>query len=74
MAQYRYYKNQIRFNVLADEIAPLMSWPTQIVKMSEILAKHNPNFNRKKFEQRAISAWEKEYQENLPEFDDEIPY
>ena len=40
MAQYRYYKNQIRFNVLADEIAPLMSWPTQIVKMSEIIAKH----------------------------------
>lgn len=63
---------QRHFEYLADQVAPLMGWPSQIVTMADRLADTNPRFNKEKFIERAVAAWEKA---NPPqEFDDEIPY
>jgi hypothetical protein len=40
--------------------------------IADDLEAHNPRFNRKRFLDRAIKAWEKNHV--IPEFDDEIPY
>lgn len=63
---------QRHFEYLADEVAPLMGWPTQIVEMAERLEKTNPRFNKDKFLTRAIKAWELAHP--MEEIDDEIPY
>ena len=63
---------QRHFEYLADEVAPLMGWPTQIVEMAERLEKTNPRFNKDKFLTRAIKAWELAHP--VEEIDDEIPY
>ena len=63
---------QRHFEYLADEVAPLMGWPTQIVEMAERLEKTNPRFNKEKFLDRAIKAWEEAHP--VEEIDDEIPY
>ena len=47
---------QRHFEYLADEVAPLMGWPTQIVEMADRLADTNPRFNKEKFLDRAIKA------------------
>ncbi len=49
---------QRHFEYLADEVAPLMGWPSQIVEMADRLAKTNPRFNKEKFLKRAVDAWE----------------
>jgi len=63
---------QRHFIYLADNVAPLMSWPTQIHKMADELAATNPKFNRDKFIQRAVAAWEKANPREP--IDDHIPY
>lgn len=63
---------QRHFEYLADEVAPLMGWPTQIVEMADRLSNTNPKFNREKFLTRAINAWEKA--NPMEDIDDNIPY
>jgi len=62
---------QRHFEYLADKVAPLMGWPTQIVTMADRLAETNPRFDKEKFLDRAIKAWEDAHP---MEIDDEIPY
>ena len=40
---------QRHFIYLADEVAPLLAWPTQITAMAEKLAATNPKFDTEKF-------------------------
>jgi len=63
---------QRHFEYLADEVAPLMGWPSQIVDMANRLAKTNPRFNKEKFLKRAVEAWEKA--NPMEAIDDQIPY
>lgn len=63
---------QRHFEYLADEVAPLMGWPTQIVEMADRLSSTNRKFNREKFLTRAINAWEKA--NPMEDIDDNIPY
>ena len=62
------------FEFIADEIAPMLHWPTNIQELSQKLKRMNPRFDAEKFERRAIAAWEERYQESLEELNDEIPY
>ena len=63
---------QGHYEFLADNVAPLMGWPTQIHQMADKLASTNPKFNRDKFIKRATAAWEKA---NPPQdLNDDIPY
>lgn len=59
------------FEFIADNIAPMLSWPTHIKDMADLLAASNPNFNREKFIARATKCWEDNYLP--PEVDDYIP-
>ena len=61
------------FEFIATEMAPHFKWPTHIEEIADKLAATNPRFNREKFVERAIKAWEAN---NLPEEinDDYIPY
>lgn len=63
---------QRHFEYLADKVAPLMGWPSQIVEMADRLAETNPRFNKEKFLQRATEAWEKA--NPMESIDDEVPY
>lgn len=63
---------QRHFEYLADKVAPLMGWPSQIVEMADRLAETNPRFNKEKFLQRATEAWEKA--NPMEDVNDEIPY
>ena len=63
---------QRHFEYLADEVAPLMGWPSQIVEMADRLAKTNPRFNREKFLKRAVDAWEEA--NPMEKINDEVPY
>jgi len=63
---------QRHFEYLADNVAPLLGWPTQIKKMADELAETNPRFNREKFIQRATKAWEAA--NPMEPVDDYIPY
>lgn len=63
------------FEFIADEIAPMMHWPTHIEELADKLQALNPDFDRDKFIPRATNAWEENYQENRTEqINDEIPY
>jgi hypothetical protein len=60
------------FEWVADSVAPLVGSPIVIERMADELQAMNPRFDRDKFVDRAIKAWERN---NLPEaIDDEIPY
>jgi len=63
---------QRHFEYLADNVAPLLAWPTQISKMADELAATNPRFNKEKFIQRATKAWEEA--NPMEPVDDYIPY
>jgi len=41
------------YEFLADEVAPLMGWPSTIYLMADKLASTNPNFNKEKFIERS---------------------
>lgn len=60
------------YEFLADEVAPIMGWPTHIADMADKLAATNPKFDKEKFLARAIKAWEEAHPPE--EIDDEIPY
>jgi len=60
------------FEWVADSIAPMVNSPLVIERIADELEEMNPRFNRDRFVDRAIKAWERN---NLPEIiDDEIPY
>jgi len=60
------------FEWVADSIAPMVNSPLVIERIADDLQAMNPRFNRDRFVDRAIKAWERN---NLPEvIDDEIPY
>ena len=52
MFQRRHYE------FIADNIVPLLSWPSDIGRLADLLAKTNRNFNRDRFLDRATAAWE----------------
>ena len=57
---------------MADTVAPMVNSPLIIERIADDLEAMNPRFDRDKFVDRAIKAWEKN---NLPkDIDDEIPY
>lgn len=60
------------YEFLADEVAPLMGWPTSIHRMADKLSKTNPNFDRDKFISRAVKNWEDA--NPVEELDDGLPY
>ncbi len=64
---------QRHFEYLADKVAPLMGWPSQIVEMADRLAETNPRFNKEKFIKRATDAWEKANPDFMEELDDHVP-
>lgn len=57
------------FEWVADSIAPMVNSPLVIEQIADDLASMNPRFNRDKFVERAIKAWESKH-----DIDDEIPY
>ena len=63
---------QRHFEYLADKVAPLMGWPTQITAMADLLKETNPRFDREKFISRAVKAWEEAHP--VEDLDDNIPY
>jgi len=63
------------YEFIADEIAPMMHWPTNIEELADKLQALNPDFDRDKFIPRATNAWEENYQEcRTEEINDHIPY
>jgi len=57
---------------IADRFGPLVNSPITIEMIADDLEKHNPRFDRKRFVERAVAAWERNH---IPqEIDDEIPY
>ena len=60
------------FEWVADSIAPMVNSPLVIERIADELQEMNPRFNRDRFVDRAIKAWERN---NLPQdIDDEVPY
>jgi phosphoenolpyruvate carboxylase len=60
------------FEWVADTVAPMVSSPLIIERIADDLSSMNKRFNRDKFLDRAIKAWERN---NLPEvIDDDITY
>jgi len=60
------------YNFIADMIGPQVAWPSHLHSIADELQKTNPLFNRKKFLERATAAWERNNE--VPKFEDEIPY
>lgn len=60
------------FEMIADVVGPLVSWPSHLHTVADELEKTNAKFDREKFLQRAFKAWERKYE--LPTIDDNIPY
>lgn len=60
------------YNFIADMLGPKVAWPSQLLDIADHLAATNPAFNRQKFLDRAVNAWEKH---NPPEeINDEIRF
>lgn len=59
------------YNFIADMIGPMVGWPSHLQVIADELAATNPLFNREKFLQRAVAAWEAK--QKHVELDDEIP-
>ena len=63
------------FDFIADQIGPLLHWPTAVHEIADKLAATNPRFDREKFVSRAVNAWEQHHHAMLEDItDDEIPY
>ena len=60
------------FEFIADEIAPMMHWPTHIEELADKLQAMNPDFDRDKFIPRATNAWEENKTELKEHFDSEM--
>jgi len=59
------------FEWVADSIAPMVNSPLVIEQIADDLASMNPRFNRNKFVERAVKAWEDKH---LGPINDEIPH
>jgi len=60
------------FEWVADSIAPMVNSPLVIERIADDLASMNPRFNRKRFIDRAVAAWDRK---NKPEvMHDDIPH
>jgi hypothetical protein len=59
---------------IADMIGPMVAWPSHLQAVADGLAATNPLFNRDKFIQRAVKAWEANHSQYLQEVEDEIAY
>jgi len=53
------------FEFIADVFDPLMTHPTQACDLADKLRVTNPNFNRDRFEARAVLAWEEVHAESI---------
>lgn len=53
------------FEFVADFFGPLVSSPSQITQMADALVDTNIKFDRQKFEDRAIEAWETRYADDI---------
>ena len=53
------------FEFIADVFGPLMTHPTQACDLADKLRVTNPNFNRDRFEARAVSAWEEVHADSI---------
>lgn len=63
------------FDFIADQIGPLLYWPTAVQEIADKLVATNPRFDREKFISRATNAWEQHHKYMLEDIkDDEIPY
>ena len=61
------------FEFIADEIAPMLSHPSQISTLAATLRVTNKNFNRDRFIDRATQAWEDEHIDRMSaEIDDNL--
>ena len=60
------------YNFIADTIGPMVGWPSHIPAIADELAATNPRFNRERFIERAVKAWEANHKPM--EIDDVIPY
>ena len=60
------------FNFIADVVGPTLGFASQAHEIADHLQATNPKFDREKFIERTIKAWE--VRNPLPELDDEIPY
>ena len=60
------------FIFLADKVAPMLPWPSSIIKMAEELAATNPKFKKDRFIARATAAWEAA--NPMEPLNDDIPY
>ena len=45
------------FEFIADEVAPMLGWPTEIDALADVMSMTNKYFNRDKFISRATQAW-----------------
>jgi len=46
------------YQFIADNISPLLDWPSGLQDMADILSSTNDNFDRDIFLKRATAAWE----------------
>jgi len=53
------------FEFIADFFGPLMSHPTEAVDYANVLTDTSITFDRKKFEDRAVVAWEKAHADSI---------
>lgn len=64
---------QRHYEYIADNIAPMLPFPTHIVELGHKLQSTNPKFNFEKFVARATKAWEDNNLISDEELDDYIP-
>lgn len=62
------------YTFIADMIGPMVAWPSHLIVLADELEATNPRFNRDKFLERAVAAWEKANPHVLEPLDDSIPY
>lgn len=60
------------YEFIADIMGPQVSWPSHLESIADSLEATNPKFNRDKFLQRAVKAWEDNY--NPKDINDEITF
>ena len=64
--------NEEQFKFIAEEIGPMVGWPSQLQVIADVLVKTNSRFDRDKFIRRATAAWEKKH--DFDPIGDNIPY
>lgn len=56
---------------VADEIAPMLGWPSEIDALADALEVTNDYFNREKFISRATQAWNDKHGAAIDEMADQ---